>query len=513
MNLGKKFQLSQARANVAIMVFVLTVGSAFAAPVGDNLKNTAPPASSSAKSKPSAPVKEKENIPAEGGTYEVIAAGVGSTKETAIKDGLRDAVNQVVGILIISKDRVENDQLIESKVLTYCDGFVESYKLIGEPTKDGSLVKIRMKAIVRKGKLTDSLQSAGLSTREIDAGSMMGEAITVSTQKKSAVEMTTELFDGFPSNVYKAEALTAFKVSGDEDGIVIEVPVKVSIDLEKWKAWADKADKVLGAIALAKGSIKWNLKDSTLCPLTVARKEFASGQSSKQKKPSAIMSSFTDIDKRSFQRLVGTPFFKQLIPDTCSTGAVLLNNNLLRDTTLPLPTKIHSVTILDSPNGNSRFYQLPDDCFEIVDRARDFCPTIDIDLVNKEGQSIGSKIKGWEQVISAQNVGEEDIRVFNSEGGQGSQTLFIKTNCCPELILSGFTVFPMPKGDLGLRKLPFIYVPCLTGMYCDSGTRPTIFTASAVFPYRFRLDASETAANPQPTVSVSVGGPMKIDSK
>ena len=489
---------------MAIMVFVLTVGSAFAAPVGDNLKNAAPPASSSAKSKPSDPVKEKENIPAEGGTYEVIAAGVGSTKETAIKDGLRDAVNQVVGILIISKDRVENDQLIESKVLTYCDGFVESYKLIGEPTKDGSLVKIRMKAIVRKGKLTDSLQSAGLSTREIDAGSMMGEAITVATQKKSAVEMTTELFDGFPSNVYKAEALTAFKVSGDEDGIVIEVPVKVSIDLAKWKAWADKADKVLGAIALAKGSIKWNLKDSTLCPLTVARKEFASGQSNQQKKPSAIMSSFDRRAKDSFTNFVRSTFFKQLIPDSCSAGAVLL----YYDTIIPLPTNIHSVTILDSPNGKSRSYQLPDDCFAIANHVLDFYPTIDIELLNKEGQSLGSKIKGWEQVIPAQKAGEQDVIVFESEGGQGSQTLLI-TSTYSRLFLSGLTQFPLQRNKDS--RDPFIYVPSLTG-WCNTGPHcAIIFTASAVFPYRFRLDASETSANPQPTVSVSVGGPVKID--
>lgn len=502
MNLGKKFQLSQRRANVAIMVFVVTVGSAFAAPVGDNLKNTAPPASSGAKSKPSAPVKEKENIPAEGGTYEVIAAGVGSTKETAIKDGLRDAVNQVVGILIISKDRVENDQLIESKVLTYCDGFVESYKLIGEPTKDGPLVKIRMKAIVRKGKLTDSLQSAGISTREIDAGSMMGEAITVATQKKSAVEMTTELFDGFPSNVYKAEALTAFKVSGDEDGIVIEVPVKVSIDLAKWKAWADKADKVLGAIALAKGSIKWNLKDSTLCPLTVARKEFASGQSNKQKKPSALMSSFKNSAQEHFKDVSRLVFFQQLIPNACERDAVLF---AYLDTALPLPTTNKTITILDAPNGKSRAYQLPEECFAIANHARNLVPTIDIELVNKEGQSLGSKIEGWNQVVSAQTVGERDVKVFQPMGGQGSRVLSISSDSSE---IAGLVTFPWQ--DKFKSDRPFIYVPGLTGRWYFE--RIYFITSSTVFPYRFLLDAAETAANPQPTVSVSVGGPVKIDS-
>lgn len=144
-------------------------------------------------------------------------------------------------------------------------------------------------------------------------------------------------------------------------------------------------------------------------------------------------------------------------------------------------------------------------------RAR-FCPTIDIEILNKEGQSLGSKIKGWEQVISAQNAGDQDDIIFNSGGGQGSQTLLIERKCCPEFLLSGLTQFPLPIYDG--RDLPFIYVPSLTG-WCNNGSSGAIiiFTTSAVFPYRFRLDASETTANPQPTVSVSVGGPVKFDRK
>ena len=194
-----------------------------------------------------------------------------------------------------------------------------------------------------------------------------------------------------------------------------------------------------------------------------------------------------------------------MIPDSCSAGAVLLH----KYTKLPLPTNLHSVTILDSPNGKSRSYKLPDDCFAIAQHARDFCPTIDIELLNKEGQSLGSKIKGWQQVISAQNTGEEDFIIFNSEGGQGSQTLLI-TSTYSRLFLSGLTQFPLQRNKDS--RDPFIYVPSLTG-WCNTGPHcAIIFTASAVFPYRFRLDASETSANPQPTVSVSVGGPVKIDS-
>jgi len=284
---------------------------------------------------------------------------------------------------------------------------------------------------------------------------------------------------------------------------VIEVPVKVSIDLAKWKAWADKADKVLGAIALAKGSIKWNLKDSTLCPLTVARKEFASGLSNQQKKPSAIMSSFSDYAKESFRLFASSTFFNQLITNSCASGAVLLHNygNGEAYPKIPIPTNINTVTILDAPNGKSRVYQLPEDCFAIANNTINLFAAIDIELLNKEGESLGSKIEGWKQVISAQTVGKEDIEVFPSGCGQGSRLLYIKNSD------GGYCSSSQGFGGL--------YIPNLIGKMQRFGdSRDSyVFTTSAVFPYRFRLDATETTANPQPTVSVSVGGPVKIDSK
>ena len=58
---------------------------------------------------------------------EVVAEGVGTTADEAIKDAFRNAVRQVVGAVVDAETLVKNDELIDDKVLTYSDGFIKGY--------------------------------------------------------------------------------------------------------------------------------------------------------------------------------------------------------------------------------------------------------------------------------------------------------------------------------------------------------------------------------------------------
>jgi len=214
------------------------------------------------------------------------------------------------------------------------------------------------------------------------------------------------------------------------------------------------------------------------------------------------MSSFVDGAQQDFEEFSRFVFFQHLIPSACERDAVLFP---LAYTKLPLPTTIRTITILDAPNGKSRAYQLPEECFAIANLARNLVPTIDIELLNKEGQSLGSKIEGWNQVESAQTVGARDVRVFQPKGGQGSRVLYVGLDYAAAI--AGLVTFPWKNNSDPDRS--FIYVPGLTGR--RSNERLYFITSSAVFPYRFLLDAAETAANPEPKVSVSVEGPVTLN--
>jgi len=77
---------------------------------------------------------------------EVEVTGVGSTEKLAIKQALREAVEQVSGVLLLSNTSVQNGKLENDKIETASNGFVSDYKVIDKKnSKDMSSVKISVK--------------------------------------------------------------------------------------------------------------------------------------------------------------------------------------------------------------------------------------------------------------------------------------------------------------------------------------------------------------------------------
>ncbi|MEK6238929.1 MAG: SHD1 domain-containing protein, partial [Planctomycetales bacterium] len=66
------------------------------------------------------------------GTQTVLAEGVGTANDAALKDAFRNAVRQVVGTVVDAETLINNDKLIDDKVLTYSDGFQAEEPAAGE---------------------------------------------------------------------------------------------------------------------------------------------------------------------------------------------------------------------------------------------------------------------------------------------------------------------------------------------------------------------------------------------
>ncbi|MBP2652540.1 MAG: hypothetical protein H6Q73_109 [Firmicutes bacterium] len=63
---------------------------------------------------------------------EVTVSGSGASRDDAIRDALRLAVEQAVGVLISSESRTRNYQLISDEVYTKSLGFVQDYRILSE---------------------------------------------------------------------------------------------------------------------------------------------------------------------------------------------------------------------------------------------------------------------------------------------------------------------------------------------------------------------------------------------
>jgi hypothetical protein len=101
---------------------------------------------------------------------EVSAVGVADGKSSrardeAINDGLRKAVEQGVGTFVTAELTVEQQRLVEERIFTESKGYIQSYKVVREGSRD-DLYEVEVSALVKMGKLSTDLESIGLLIRK-----------------------------------------------------------------------------------------------------------------------------------------------------------------------------------------------------------------------------------------------------------------------------------------------------------------------------------------------------------
>lgn len=125
---------------------------------------------------------------------EVIAVGAGMTQDEAHKAADKAAVEQVVGTIVDATTLVENDELVEEKILTYSAALIADSKIIGTPKKDSNgLITLKVKATVKKTALKEKLTAAKLVSVAIDGESLWAQAVSAQDNLADAEAMIKDV--------------------------------------------------------------------------------------------------------------------------------------------------------------------------------------------------------------------------------------------------------------------------------------------------------------------------------
>ncbi len=112
---------------------------------------------------------------------EVVSSGIGSitggdiahARDDAIEDALRTGVEQALGMILSSESLVENFQLIEDKIFTKTQGYVQNYQVIRERKRNEQLYEVTVKAVVKMSALKDDLEGIRTLMRRKNTPRMM----------------------------------------------------------------------------------------------------------------------------------------------------------------------------------------------------------------------------------------------------------------------------------------------------------------------------------------------------
>ena len=156
-------------------------------------------------------------------TKRVVVSGVGSDRDAAIKQGLRSAVEQAIGVFLKSETVVENYQLISDKILSHSRGYVNSYEVIDEKAESG-LYSVTLSAVVIVKQLEATLVELNLYSRPVEGESLFARAATTIAETRSAAALFRDLRSDYPRNAIEVTFGEPDIRTDQSDNVIVTVP-------------------------------------------------------------------------------------------------------------------------------------------------------------------------------------------------------------------------------------------------------------------------------------------------
>ena len=201
----------------------------------------------------------------------VQAKGQGESVEAAKKDAVRNAIKQAVGELVDTKTLVENDELVEDKILTLSNAMVEKADYGEAKRSADGLFEVPVTAVVKKGRLNQELKAVGIATGAVKGDSLAAELFSGKERIANAEKFFAERFKDFPQNVMEAVMLTKDDGEGnqvpdigtDEKGRLY-ANVGVQVNMTNYAEWTAQLCELLDAVCSVKEEVVIPFKESTM---------------------------------------------------------------------------------------------------------------------------------------------------------------------------------------------------------------------------------------------------------
>jgi hypothetical protein len=197
----------------------------------------------------------------------VTAEGQGSSEKLAIESAIRQAVRQVIGVLIDSQTLIKNDELIEDKIIAYSHGYIDSWEKISASDSEG-IYSVKIKAVVQRREIQLKLKEHRVEVTTSFDGEKFFDAsqnkLAIKTNRKQTREKANELLQQALKDLPKLLRVEVQKPhAGDynPDLEQLQLRLKLSVDAKQYEIVQKRLVNVLEEVALAKTTEVTTLSD------------------------------------------------------------------------------------------------------------------------------------------------------------------------------------------------------------------------------------------------------------
>lgn len=201
---------------------------------------------------------------------EVVAQGMGIDVNAALLNAYSNAVQQALGLYVDAETLVQNDQVVQDKILTYSKGFIQEAEKLKESQTNG-LFQVNIRAKVKRQQLLEQAKANNISVKAVDGVSLHAKVETQLKQEQDAKELLEKtLLPLIDATLLRAELIqstqeqpnpTINKEGTNDQFVTLDYKVSLWIDeSEYYKYVKNTLIPILNQIAVRKGELTVNFK-------------------------------------------------------------------------------------------------------------------------------------------------------------------------------------------------------------------------------------------------------------
>lgn len=147
--------------------------------------------------------------------------GKGASKQAALNDGFRKAIEFYSGAVILSDREIKNDKLVNNSVANYSAGYIDKYNIVGDDSAGGQTT-LTLEVWVRTSTMANQKLNTGKDDKSIDGDRLGTQFKTFIEDKAGADVFLQKILNDFPKNALEIkQGTTEFKVDGQRNSVII----------------------------------------------------------------------------------------------------------------------------------------------------------------------------------------------------------------------------------------------------------------------------------------------------
>lgn len=159
--------------------------------------------------------------------YYIRVQGEGPNFVTARQNGLRLAVEQAVGTLVLSETHVQNQRIIRDEIITYAAGFVDRYELV-DADYVNKVNRVTMDVWVSESRIAHRLLNESVGTGTIDGSRLALQVETLQHERATGDQVLETVLRDFPNRAFDVRVDRTKLDIGAQRNLQIDVPFTVA---------------------------------------------------------------------------------------------------------------------------------------------------------------------------------------------------------------------------------------------------------------------------------------------